>query len=90
MRSRDRANPLGYGGSRHGWHGGHQATVQHVYGFGYSQTGGDLYDYINAIHPLDVQRNGGHPIYDGYIVAVAGGNFVGIVPINQCELARCA
>jgi hypothetical protein len=58
--------------------------VKHVYGFGYSQTGGDLYDYINAIHPLDVARNG-HPIYDGYIVAVAGGNFVGIVPINQCE-----
>ena len=58
--------------------------MKHVYGFGYSQTGGDLYDYINAIHPLDVARNG-HPIYDGYIVAVAGGNFVGIVPINQCE-----
>jgi Alpha/beta hydrolase domain len=31
-----------------------------------------------------VARNG-HPIYDGYIVAVAGGAFVGIVPINQCE-----
>ena len=85
VRSRDRANPLAYGGSHHDWHGGHQATVKHVYGFGYSQTGGDLYDYINAIHPLDVQRNGGHPIYDAYIVAVAGGRFVGIVPINQCE-----
>jgi hypothetical protein len=85
VRSRDRANPVGYGGSRHDWRRGHQATVKHVYGFGYSQTGGDLYDYINAIHPLDVARNGGHPIYDGYIVAVAGGSFVGIVPINQCE-----
>jgi Alpha/beta hydrolase domain len=85
VRSRDRANPLAYGGSKHGWRGGHQAAVKHVYGFGYSQTGGDLYDYINAIHPLDLQRNGGRPIYDGYIVAVAGGNFVGIVPINQCE-----
>jgi alpha/beta hydrolase family protein len=84
VHSRDRANPLGYGGSRHGWRGGHKATVKHVYGFGYSQTGGDLYDYINAIHPLDVARNG-HPIFDGYIVAVAGGRFVGIVPINQCE-----
>jgi hypothetical protein len=88
VRSRDRANPLGYGGSQHerrDGHGRHEATVEHVYGFGYSQTGGDLYDYINAIHPLDLQRNGGHPIYDGYIVAVAGGRFVGIVPINQCE-----
>jgi hypothetical protein len=84
VRSRDRANPLSYGGSRHLWRRGHRATVKHVYGFGYSQTGGDLYDYINAIHPLDVARNG-HPIYDGYIVAVAGGAFVGIVPINQCE-----
>ena len=85
VQSRDRDNPLAYGRSKHDRHGGHGATVKHVYGFGYSQTGGDLYDYINAIHPLDVQRNGGHPIYDGYIVAVAGGNFVGIVPINQCE-----
>jgi hypothetical protein len=85
VRSRDRANPLAYGSRRHHWRGGHRAKVKHVYGFGYSQTGGDLYDYINAIHPLDVQRNGGRPIYDGYIVAVAGGRFVGIVPINQCE-----
>ena len=66
-----------YRGGRHDWRGGHGADVQHVYGFGYSQTGGYLYDYINAIHPLDVARNGGHPIYDGYIVAVAGAGFVG-------------
>jgi hypothetical protein len=87
VRSRDRANPLAYRDGHRHWRGGHDrhgAAVQHVYGFGYSQTGGDLYDYINAIHPLDVARNG-HPIYDGYIVAVAGGAFVGIVPINQCE-----
>ena len=87
VRSRDHANPLAYRGGHRDWrgrHDGHGATVKHVYGFGYSQTGGDLYDYINAIHPLDVARNG-HPIYDGYIVAVAGGAFVGIVPINQCE-----
>jgi hypothetical protein len=70
LRSRAPANPL-----RH---------VRRVYGFGYSQIGGYLYDYINAIHPLDVARNDGHPIYDGYIVAVAGGAFVGAVPINQC------
>ena len=88
LRSRDRSNPVAYRSGRHdrhGWRGGHGADVQHLYGFGYSQTGGYLYDYINAIHPLDVARNGGHPIYDGYIVAVAGAGFVGSVPINQCE-----
>jgi hypothetical protein len=70
VRSGDRSNPVGH--------------ARHVYGFGYSQIGGYLYDYINAIHPLDVARNNGRPIYDGYIVAVAGGAFVGAVPINQC------
>ena len=88
LRSRGHANPLAYRSSRHDrhdWGGGHDAAVKHLYGFGYSQTGGYLYDYINAIHPLDVARNGGHPIYDGYIVAVAGAGFVGSVPINQCE-----
>jgi Alpha/beta hydrolase domain len=88
LRSRDRDNPVGYRSSRHngrGGHGGHEIAAKHLYGFGYSQTGGYLYDYINAIHPLDVARNGGHPIYDGYIVAVAAAGFVGSVPINQCE-----
>ena len=42
-----------------------------------------MYTYINAIHPLDVKRNGA-PIYDGYLVAAAGGNFAGISAINQC------
>ena len=41
------AATAGAAGTRH-------AVVKHVYGFGYSQTGGYLYDYINAIHPLDV------------------------------------
>jgi hypothetical protein len=58
--------------------------VEKLYGFGYSQTGGYMYTYINAIHPLDVQRNGA-PIYDAYVVAVAGGNFAGISAIHQCE-----
>ena len=77
----DRANPVAYGGGHAtGAAGTHaaRAKVKHVYGFGYSQTGGYLYDYINAIHPLDVARNGGHPIYDGYIVAVAGGGVRGL------------
>ncbi|WP_334188077.1 alpha/beta hydrolase domain-containing protein [Noviherbaspirillum sp.] len=58
-------------------------TVERLYGFGYSQSGGYLYTYINAIHPLDVKRYGA-PIYDAYLVAVAGGAFAGISAINQC------
>jgi hypothetical protein len=73
LRSDARSNPLA-------------SRVRHAYGFGYSQTGGYLYDYINAINPLVVQSDG-KPIYDGYIVAVAGGRFVGAVPINQCSPA---
>ncbi len=75
LRSKDPANPVSYG-----------RLVKHLYGFGYSQTGGYLYDYINAIHPLDIARNG-KPTYDAYLVAVAGGAFVGAVPINQCQPA---
>jgi hypothetical protein len=63
-----------------------RGAVQRLYGFGYSQTGGYLNTYVNAIHPLDVERNG-RPIYDGYLIEVAGGAFVGLVPINQCEPA---
>src|ERR1019366_7150985 len=53
--------------------------VQHLYGWGYSQTGGFLYTYINAIHPLDVTAYG-KPLYDGYLVATSSGP----TPINQC------
>jgi Alpha/beta hydrolase domain len=80
LRSSDPANPLSYRHQR-------GSPVRHVYGFGYSQTGGYLYDYINAIHPLALRDNNGRPVYDGYIVAVAGGAFVGAVPINQCAAA---
>jgi hypothetical protein len=75
------SNPLTYDHGRH-----HASQVQHAYGFGYSQTGGYLVDYINAIHPLVVKSDGA-PIYDGYLVGVAGGAFVGAVPINQCSPA---
>ncbi len=78
LKSRVASNPLTYGVGA-----GAQAPVQHLYGFGYSQTGGYLYTYINAIAPLDVQRNGG-PLYDGYVIGVSGGAFAGTVPINQC------
>jgi hypothetical protein len=73
LRSGARSNPLAH-------------RVEHAYGFGYSQTGGYLVDYINAIHPRVVAEDG-RPIYDGYLVGVAGGAFVGAVPINQCEPA---
>jgi hypothetical protein len=63
---------------------GHRTTK--VYGFGYSQTGGYFYDYINGVRPLAALPSG-KQVYDGYIVAVAGGAFVGAVPINQCEPA---
>src|SRR5215207_5591476 len=81
LKSKAGSNPLLYGHRR-----GHARPVAHAYGFGYSQTGGYLVDYINAIHPLVVAADG-EPIYDGYLVAVAGGAFVGAVPINQCSPA---
>ncbi len=73
LKSQRRSNPL-------------RGSVERLYGFGYSQTGGYLNTYINAIHPLDVRRNG-RPIFDAYLIEVAGGAFVGLVPINQCEPA---
>jgi hypothetical protein len=76
VRSRDRSNPLTYGKR-------HSTPVEHVYNFGYSQTGSFQYDYINAIQPLVVQSDG-QPMFDGYIVAVAGGGFIGAASINQC------
>jgi hypothetical protein len=78
LRSDADSNPLAYGsGARR------SAQVDRVYGFGYSQTGGYLVNYINAIHPL-VVADDGKPIYDGYLVGVAGGAFAGAYPINQC------
>ena len=78
LKSGARSNPLGYGRGR--------SQVEKAYGFGYSQTGGYLVDYINAINPRVVAEDG-KPIYDGYLVGVAGGGFVGGVPLNQCEPA---
>ena len=68
--------------------GRHRASrVEHAYGFGYSQTGGYLVNYINAIHPLVVAEDG-RPIYDGYLVGVAGGAFVGAVPDQPVRSPR--
>lgn len=77
LRSTSAKSPVYYSGKK----------PQHelkLYGFGYSQTGGYMYDYINAVAPRAVQQTG-RSIYDAYIVAVAGGAFAGIYPINQCE-----
>jgi len=79
VRSNAASNPLA-----HSANGAKAKPVRHVYGFGYSQTGGFQFDYINAIQPLVVAAEG-KPMFDGYIVAVASGRFVGLVPINQCE-----
>lgn len=78
LKSDAASNPLRYGGQ--------ETQVERAYGFGYSQTGGYLVNYINGIHPLVVESDG-KPIYDAYIVAVAGGAFAGAYPMNQCEPA---
>lgn len=70
-------NPFRYGAAT--------SRVTENYGFGYSQTGGYLVNYINAITPRVVAS--GAPIFDGYIVGVAGGAFAGAYPMNQCEPA---
>ncbi len=77
LRSNGAKNPLHYGGGapKHGLK---------VYGFGYSQTGGYMYDYINAVQPLVVAATG-KSLFDGYIVSQAGGAFAGAYPLNQCD-----
>ena len=60
-----------------------RGAITRVYGFGYSQTGGYLNTYANAIHKLATLDDGA-PVYDGYFITVAGGGFVGLVPINAC------
>jgi hypothetical protein len=77
VRSRERSNPLTYG-RRHG------SGVEHVYNLGYSQTGSFQYDYINGVQPRVVQSDG-RPMFDAYIVGVAGGGFIGAATMNQCE-----
>jgi hypothetical protein len=74
LKSRDKSNPLLYGVATSAAH-----PVQHLYGWGFSQTGGFLVTYANAIHPLDVQANG-RPLFEGYLI----GTPVLGTPINQC------
>jgi hypothetical protein len=71
LRSGSASNPFASGG---------RSAVENVYAWGYSQTGGFLYTYINALHPLDVRANG-RPVFDAYLIGVASGP----TPINQCS-----
>lgn len=71
LRSTDASNPFRYGdGASH---------AKRLYAWGYSQTGGFLFTYINAIQPLVVAKDG-KPPFDGYIVGMLGGPS----PISQC------
>jgi len=74
LKSADASNPLTYGQRT--------SRVQRLIAWGYSQTGFFLYNYVNAIHPLDVKANG-KPIFDGYLIAMASGPGA----INQCAAA---
>jgi hypothetical protein len=74
LKSRDRSNPLAFGEPDSRPH-----PVQHLYAWGYSQTGSFLYTYVNAIHPLDVRANG-KPLFDAYVIAMSSGPS----QINQC------
>jgi hypothetical protein len=74
LRSNDPKNPFRYGGKA--------SRAKYLYGWGYSQTGGYLYTYINAVHPLANQADG-KPIYDGYVVA----QLTAPSPISQCGAA---
>jgi len=71
LRSADRSNPLTYGDRA--------SRVKNLIAWGYSQTGFFLYNYVNAIHPLDVKANG-KSIFDAYMITMASGPGA----INQC------
>ena len=71
LKSGEKSNPLAYGQPK--------TAVTHLIAWGYSQSGGFLYTYLNAIHPLDIQERI-RPLFDGYLIAVASGPS----PIHQC------
>lgn len=71
LRSSNASNPFRYGGAA--------TRAKRLYGWGYSQTGGFLFTYINAIQPLVIAQHG-KAVFDGYLVAVS----TGPSQINQC------
>lgn len=56
--------------------------VKRLYAFGYSQTGGYLGTYINAIEPREVAL-WGKSAFDAFLI----GTYSGVTPINQCAAA---
>ena len=66
-----------------------RGRITKVFGFGYSQTGGYLNTYVNAIHKI-AQQPSGAPEYDGYFIAVAAPGFVGLNAINNCSATPSA
>jgi hypothetical protein len=68
LRSASPANPL------------RGLKVSRVYLTGDSQSGGFVLNYANAIHPF-AQRDGGKPVFDGYLTSSAGGSGL---PMHQC------
>lgn len=54
--------------------------VSRIYLTGDSQSGGFVLNYANAIHPFAL-REGGGPVFDGYLTASAGGSGL---PMHQC------
>jgi hypothetical protein len=77
LHSDDAKNPFRYGGKA--------TRAKYLYGWGYSQTGGYLYTYINAVHPRVVKEDGGS-MFDGYLVA----QLTAPSPISQCGTALIA
>ncbi len=77
LKSADPSNPLTYGERNP-----RSLPVKRLIAWGYSQTGFFLYNYVNAIHPLDVKANG-KPIFDAYLITMASGPGA----INQCAPA---
>lgn len=71
LRSDAAANPFRYGAKA--------SKAKRLYAWGYSQTGGFLFTYINAVKPLVVAKTGKEP-FDGYLVSMLGGPS----PISQC------
>lgn len=58
-------------------------AVRQMIAAGYSQTGGYLTTYANALHRT-LRRGDGAPVYDGYLKAAKGPSST---PINQCAMA---
>ena len=71
LRSGEKSNPLAYGTT--------STLARYLIAWGYSQSGGMLHTYANAIHPLDVADRV-RPVFDAYLIAAA----TGPVPIHQC------